>query len=226
MSGELIDAPAFGISDADFSQVDKAELVSALARILPSASLLHDLEDLRPYECDGMAALRQLPMVVALPETEAEVVAILKVCAARGVPVVARGAGTGLSGGAQPHRFGLVLSLARFKKIVKIDAHARRRGVAQQGVAHRVGTDGRHQVDGGAEPGQVLGDVAAHATRRHPGRAGVARGRDQGCGAASLEVHVGAAQDDDVRRRRAAPRRRAGHRAAHSGDSNDEATRG
>ena len=133
MSGELIDAPAFCIAAADFSQVDKTELVSALARILPSASLLHDLEDLRPYECDGMAALRQLPMVVALPETEAEVVAILKVCAAQGVPVVARGAGTGLSGGAQPHRFGLVLSLARFKKIIKIDAYARR-AVVQPGV--------------------------------------------------------------------------------------------
>ena len=81
-------------------------------------------------------------MVVALPETEAEVVAILKVCAARGVPVVARGAGTGLSGGAQPHRFGLVLSLARFKKIVKIDA---------PGQAHLfdAGTGGGGEDDGG-----------------------------------------------------------------------------
>jgi glycolate oxidase len=115
------------------SRRDKHRLVTALARVLPPTCLLHDLEDLRPYECDGMAALRQLPLVVALPETEAQVVDILKICAEQGVPVVARGAGTGLSGGAQPHRFGLVLSLARFKKILQIDAHARR-AVVQPGV--------------------------------------------------------------------------------------------
>ena len=131
--GDPLDIPAFGAAERDFSQVDKARLVSALARVLPAASLLHDVEDLRPYECDGMAALRQVPLVVALPETEAQVVDILKICAGQGVPVVARGAGTGLSGGAQPHRFGLVLSLARFTKIVRIDAHARR-AVVQPGV--------------------------------------------------------------------------------------------
>lgn len=133
MTGEVFDAPAFGTADADFSRVDKARLVTALARVVPAASLLHDVEDLRPYECDGMAALRQVPMVVVLPETEAQVVEVLKICAAQGVPVVARGAGTGLSGGAQPHRFGLVLSLARLKKILNIDAHARR-AVVQPGV--------------------------------------------------------------------------------------------
>ncbi|WP_374243202.1 FAD-linked oxidase C-terminal domain-containing protein [Zoogloea sp.] len=131
--GEVADAPDFGVAERDFSRVDKARLLAALAEVLPPACLLHDLEDLRPYECDGMSALRQVPMMVALPETEAQVVAILTICAAQGVPVVARGAGTGLSGGAQPHRFGLVLSLARFKKIVRIDAHARR-AVVQPGV--------------------------------------------------------------------------------------------
>ncbi len=131
--GEPADLPDFSVAERDFSTVDKTRLVSALSRVLPPASLLHDLEDLRPYECDGMSALRQVPMVVALPETEAQVVEILKICAAQGVPVVARGAGTGLSGGAQPHKFGLVLSLARFKKIIRIDAHARR-AVVQPGV--------------------------------------------------------------------------------------------
>ena len=131
--GEPADLPDFSVAERDFSTVDKAQLVSSLSRVLPAASLLHDLEDLRPYECDGMSALRQVPMVVALPETETQVVEILKICAALGVPVVARGAGTGLSGGAQPHKFGLVLSLARFKKIIRIDAHARR-AVVQPGV--------------------------------------------------------------------------------------------
>ena len=127
------DAGSPGQAERDFSQVDKHRLLAALARVLPPACLLHDPEDLRPYECDGMAALRQLPLLVALPETEAQVVEILRICFAQGVPVVARGAGTGLSGGAQPHRFGLVLSLARLKKILHIDAHARR-AVVQPGV--------------------------------------------------------------------------------------------
>ena len=130
---DRFEEPAFGAVERDFSQVDKARLVQALSRVLAPASLLHDPEDLRPYECDGMAALRQLPLVVVLPDTEAQVVEILKICAAQQVPVVARGAGTGLSGGAQPHRFGVVLSLARFGKILGIDAHARR-AVVQPGV--------------------------------------------------------------------------------------------
>jgi len=130
---DRFEEPAFGAVERDFSQVDKARLVQALSRVLAPASLLYDLEDLRPYECDGMAALRQLPLVVVLPDTEAQVVEILKICAAQQVPVVARGAGTGLSGGAQPHRFGVVLSLARFGRILSIDAHARR-AVVQPGV--------------------------------------------------------------------------------------------
>ena len=117
----------------DFAGVDRALLLADLARILPAAALLSADEDLKPYECDGLSAYRQVPIAVALPETEAQVVDILKICAAQGVPVVARGAGTGLSGGAQPHRFGLVLSLARLKKILNIDAQARR-AVVQPGV--------------------------------------------------------------------------------------------
>ncbi|MCK6392321.1 FAD-linked oxidase C-terminal domain-containing protein [Zoogloea sp.] len=131
--GEQSGLPGFGRAEGDFSRVDVHRLVQALQGVLPAASVLHDPEDLRPYECDGMAALRQMPLVVVLPETEAQVVAILKICAGQGVPVVARGAGTGLSGGAQPHRFGVVLSLARLRRIIAIDAHARR-AVVQPGV--------------------------------------------------------------------------------------------
>ena len=131
--GNTADAPAFGAVEGDFSGVNKVALVAALSRILPAANLLHVAEDLSPYECDGMSTLRQVPLVVVLPESETQVVNILKVCAAQKVPVVARGAGTGLSGGAMPHRFGVVLSLARLKKILKIDAHSRR-AVVQPGV--------------------------------------------------------------------------------------------
>ena len=133
MTADAHTFPDFSERERDFSRVDKHRLVAALSRALPAHGLLHEPEDLRPYECDGMSALRQLPLVVALPDTEAQVVEILRICAAQQVPVVARGAGTGLSGGAQPHRFGVVLSLARFKKILHIDAHARR-AVVQPGV--------------------------------------------------------------------------------------------
>ena len=131
--GKTLEAPGFSTAERDFSQVDKCRLVAALSRVLPATSLLHEAEDLPPYECDGMSTLRQVPLVVVLPETEVQVVDILKICAAQKVPVVARGAGTGLSGGAMPHRFGVVLSLARLKKILKVDAHARR-AVVQPGV--------------------------------------------------------------------------------------------
>ena len=87
--------------DQDFSDVDRTALLHALAGILPANALLADREDLKPYECDGLSAYRRLPLAVALPENEAQVVAVLKACNRLGVPVVPRGAGTGLSGGAR-----------------------------------------------------------------------------------------------------------------------------
>ena len=103
----------------------QAQVVAALAPLLPAHALLWQREDTVPYECDGLTAYRQLPLLVALPETAGQVAAVLKACHALGVPVVARGAGTGLSGGAMPHPLGVVLSLAKFNRIVKLDALAR-----------------------------------------------------------------------------------------------------
>ncbi|MFN6961541.1 MAG: FAD-binding protein, partial [Rhodocyclaceae bacterium] len=77
-------------------------MLHELAGILPPSSLITHAEELRPYECDGLTAYRQIPWLVTLPETEQQVVAILRACHRHGVPVVARGAGTGLSGGATP----------------------------------------------------------------------------------------------------------------------------
>jgi glycolate oxidase len=108
-------------------------VVAALAAVLPSHALLWQGEDTVPYECDGLTAYRQLPLAVALPETEAQVAAVLKACHALQVPVVARGAGTGLSGGAMPHALGVTLALAKFNKIVKLDK-ASRTAVVQCGV--------------------------------------------------------------------------------------------
>ena len=119
--------------DQDFSDVDRPGLLADLAGILPPEGLLVDHEDLKPYECDGLSAYRRVPLAVALPENEDQVVAALKVCHARGVPVVARGAGTGLSGGALPHAHGVVLSLAKMQRILHLDPVARL-AVVQPGV--------------------------------------------------------------------------------------------
>jgi glycolate oxidase len=100
-------------------------LAEALRAILPEAAILASDEALRPYECDGLSAYRQLPLAVVLPETVDQVRAVLKLCHARRIPVVARGAGTGLSGGALPHAEGLILSLARFNSILSIDPEQR-----------------------------------------------------------------------------------------------------
>ena len=103
----------------------QTEVASRLRAVLPAHCVLYRDEDTRPYECDGLSAFRQLPMVVVLPETEAQVQAVLRACRDLDVPVVARGAGTGLSGGAMPHASGVVLSLAKLNRIVALDPVAR-----------------------------------------------------------------------------------------------------
>ncbi len=108
-------------------------LLAAFHDILPAASILSAAEDTRPYECDGLTLFRELPNAVLLPENEAQVVAILKLCHAARLPVVARGAGTGLSGGALPDRDGVILSLAKFRRILAIDPLART-AIVQPGV--------------------------------------------------------------------------------------------
>jgi glycolate oxidase len=112
---------------------DRESLIRGLDAILPGHCLLAAEEDLRPYECDGLTAFRALPLAVCLPETEGQVIDVLRTCHRLGVPVVARGAGTGLSGGAMPHAQGVVLSLARFNKILKVD-RAARLAIVQPGV--------------------------------------------------------------------------------------------
>ena len=101
--------------------VRRAELKQALAGVLPASCLLFDAEQTTPFECDGLSAFRQVPLAVALPETEAQVREVLRVCHRLKIPVVARGAGTGLSGGAMPSADGLVLSLAKLNRILDID---------------------------------------------------------------------------------------------------------
>ena len=103
------------------SPIDRARLVARFREFLDEESVLHETEDLRPYECDGLTAYRQTPLVVVLPSSVEHVQRVLRVCAENGVPVVARGAGTGLSGGALPLADGVLLGLAKFNRILEID---------------------------------------------------------------------------------------------------------
>ncbi len=111
--------------DAEARGTRQREVVAALRNVVPAHALLWRGEDTTPYECDGLTAYREQPLVVVLPENEAQVAGVLRACHGLGVPVVARGAGTGLSGGALPHRFGVTLSLAKFNRIVRVDARSR-----------------------------------------------------------------------------------------------------
>ena len=113
--------------------LSKSQLLRELVAILPTEAVLSAEEDLRPYECDGLSAYRRLPLVVTLPDTIEQVQAILRLCQRLQVPVVARGAGTGLSGGALPHAQGVLLSLARFNQILDINPQ-RRTARVQPGV--------------------------------------------------------------------------------------------
>ena len=126
-------APVQTLAELDVRAQRQAEVVAALGECLPAHALLWHAEDTNPYECDGLTAYREQPLIVALPETEEQVAATLHTCHRLNVPVVARGAGTGLSGGALPHRMGVTLSLAKFNRIVRVDPLART-AVVQCGV--------------------------------------------------------------------------------------------
>ena len=106
------------MNEADF---DQDAVLRALSATLPDDSIITDAAGLRPYECDGITTIRQLPWVVVLPQTEAEVQAVVRVCQQYRVPIVPRGAGTGLSGGARPHEQGVLLSLSRMQRIISVD---------------------------------------------------------------------------------------------------------
>src|SRR5277367_1608495 len=126
-------SPEAAVPTRGAREARQADVAAALVEVLPRRAILFRHEDTAPYECDALTAYRTSPLLVVLPDTEAEVAEVLKVCHRMGVPVIARGAGTGLSGGATPHHWGVVLSLAKFNRILRIDAAART-AVVQCGV--------------------------------------------------------------------------------------------
>ncbi|MDH5557884.1 MAG: FAD-binding protein [Alphaproteobacteria bacterium] len=121
----------------------RAEIAAALARIVTAeGSVIVDEDELRPYESDGLTAYRQPPLVVVLPETVEEVRQVLRYCHENEIKVVPRGAGTSLSGGALPLADGVLLSMAKFNRILDIDFDNRcvvtQPGVTNLGITNAV----------------------------------------------------------------------------------------
>lgn len=113
----------------------RTQLFKELRNIVPAAALLTEREELVPYECDGLTALREVPMAVALPESQQQLSEILKLCNQLQVPVVTRGAGTGLSGGARPSSDALLVGLAKLNRVLDIDSE-RKRATVEPGVTN------------------------------------------------------------------------------------------
>ena len=119
MSSERHESETLEAAGAAVAPIE--EILHALRVVVPEHCILAREEDRRPYECDGLSLYRQLPMLVVLPETEQQVQGILRAARRLNVPVVTRGAGTGLSGGAMPHARGILLGMSKFNRIKQVD---------------------------------------------------------------------------------------------------------
>ncbi len=137
------------------------DLLRVLRTFLPDDAVLAQEEELRPYECDALSAYRQLPLLVVLPRTLEEVRRIMRLCHERHIPMVARGAGAGVSGGALPHGEGVLLSLARLDRILDIERIGRTARV-QPGVRNPGHLRGCGPLRPLLCPGPVLADCLHH----------------------------------------------------------------
>ena len=104
---------------------DQKQLAALFSAYIDPKCVILDDETLAPYECDGLTIYREKPILVVLPDTVEQLQQLLKICHKYKIPVVARGAGTGLSAGAMPHPDGVLLSLAKFKRVLELDPEAR-----------------------------------------------------------------------------------------------------
>src|SRR5580765_542917 len=124
----------------------RSRVLESLRAIRPRMTVIADDEGLKPFETDAFIAHRETPMLAVLPESEEQVRAIVKACRRDGVPVVTRGAGTGISGGAIPHRDGVLLVLSKMNRILEVDLRGRRAvvepGVRNLQVTQAVAADG------------------------------------------------------------------------------------
>jgi glycolate oxidase len=105
----------------NISTENTQDVLRQLRAVLPESSLITDAAGLKPYETDGLTAIREVPWLVVLPTTEQQVVEVVNICRKSDVPIIPRGAGTGLSGGARPHKHGVVLGLSKMNQILQVD---------------------------------------------------------------------------------------------------------
>ena len=150
-----------------------AELIADFQRISPPLKLIADTERLKPFETDAYISHRALPLCAVMPDTESQVVEIVKACNARGVPLVTRGAGTGISGGAIPLENGVLVVLSRMNKILEVDPASRTARV-QPGVANAAVTSAaaRYKMFYAPDPSSQIvcsigGNVAENAGGVH-----------------------------------------------------------
>ncbi|MEH6637380.1 MAG: FAD-linked oxidase C-terminal domain-containing protein [Halioglobus sp.] len=153
--------------------VPRAELLRCLQKILPATGIIQDQESQRPFECDALTIYRELPSLVALPDTTAQVQEVLRVCHRLQVPVVARGSGTGLCAGAMPHPEGVLLGLSKLDRILDIDPLART-ATLQPGVSNLAISDAaaRYGLYYGPDPSSQIacsigGNVAENSGGVH-----------------------------------------------------------
>ena len=113
----------------------RSEIAAALRRIVPGEGVVETPIEMRAYETDGLSSYRQMPLVVVLPETTAQVAEVLRYAHDNGIKVVPRGSGTSLSGGALPLADGILLAMGKFNRVLEID-YDNRCAVVQPGVTN------------------------------------------------------------------------------------------
>ena len=133
MSSPTIGPTTYPIADPAPNSITTVDLANQFYKVLPKNAVLDKDEQLKPYECDALTAYRQLPRLALLPSNISEIQAIVKICREYQIPIVARGAGTSLSGGAMPNKDGILLNLAKLNQILEIDTH-NRTATVQPGV--------------------------------------------------------------------------------------------
>ena len=157
----------------DLPPVPRGELLARLQAVLPRHCIISQTESLRPFECDALTIYRELPLLVALPETVEQVQQVLRICHELAIPVVARGAGTGLCAGSMPHPEGLLLGLSKLDRVLEIDPLARtarvQPGVSNSAISAAVA---RHGLYYGPDPSSQIacsigGNVAENSGGVH-----------------------------------------------------------
>ena len=153
--------------------MNTSEIKGLFEKILPSESIVSDKTELRVYECDGLSAYRQIPKLVVLPDNVEQVQRTMATCREHSLPIVSRGGGTSLSGGALPHREGIVLSLAKMNRMLELDL-ANRTARVQPGMRNLAISDAvkKHGLYYAPDPSSQIactigGNVAENAGGVH-----------------------------------------------------------